>query len=82
MEDCWTKDKASGNYRKGNKRVNFRGSKNGSNSQESNSMFSKEQFHALCQSIASTVGAGSSKKRKGQDGFQQGSKLPYNVETK
>ena len=27
-------------------------------------MFSKEQFHAICQSIASSVGAANNKKRK------------------
>ena len=47
-----------------NKRVNFCSSKGGSNSQESNLMLSQEQFHAICQSIASTVGTGNNKKCK------------------
>ena len=63
-EDCWTKDKASGNHKKGNKHVNFRGSKGSSANQENHSMFSKEQFHAICQSLASSVGAANNKKRK------------------
>ena len=81
MEDCWTKDKANGNHKKGNKHVNFRGSKNGSNSQESNLMFSKEQLHAICQSIASSVGAANNKKGKVETASDEEANYPYDVET-